>query len=278
MNEISQHDRTWKALADPVRRDILDMLREEARTTTDICNTFRELSRFQVMNHMSALKEAGLIRVERRGRERINWLDAAPLRAAYEDWMREYEIVWAGRLGRLKRTVEERQRKQAMNLQALEHDHPIPLDIAFEIHIKAPPSAVFAGLTEDIGVWWGAPYLQCENAYDLILEARPGGRLLEQAPGSDGAIWGIIQEIRRDRFIAIEGRMNMAPAIFARTTFDLAEDKRETCLRFSTSAFGAFSEKHQKMYEDGWRDLLDNRLRTFVEHGEALGVRHRGRQ
>ena len=86
---------TWKALADPVRREILDLLREEPRTTGDICDAFDHLTRFGVLSHMTVLKKAGLVRVERRGRERINRIDPEPLREAYEDWIRNYEVLWA---------------------------------------------------------------------------------------------------------------------------------------------------------------------------------------
>src|SRR3982074_1437295 len=105
---------TWKALADPVRREILDLLREESRTTGDICGAFPDLTRFGVLNHMAVLKEAGMLRVEQRGRERLKHIDAEPLRGAYEDWFRNYEVLWAGRLGRLKRYVDGKERLRMM--------------------------------------------------------------------------------------------------------------------------------------------------------------------
>ena len=104
---------TWKALADPTRRGILDLLRAEPRTTSEICAAFGDLTRFKVMNHMAVLRDAGLVRSEKRGRERINSLDAAPLGEAYEDWMRHYEVEWAGRLGRLQKYIESNRNRDA---------------------------------------------------------------------------------------------------------------------------------------------------------------------
>ena len=54
-------DPVWKALANPFRRKILDLLREEAMTTGDLAAAFPELSRYAVMQHLDVLEQAGLI-------------------------------------------------------------------------------------------------------------------------------------------------------------------------------------------------------------------------
>ena len=150
---------------------------------------------------------------------------------------------------------------------------PVPLDICFDVEIEASASAVFAGLTEDIGEWWGAPYLQANSAVDVVLDAKPGGMMLERAKGDDGAIWAFVQEIHRDRFLALEGRMHMAPAVYARTTFKLAEHGGRTQLSFAQHAVGHFNSRHGEIFAEGWRDLLGKRLKDFVEHGLSSGVR-----
>lgn len=267
-------DDTWRALSDPVRRDILDLLRRAPRTTTELCGAFGGLSRFKVMNHMAALKDAGLIRVEKRGRERINHLDPDPLRAVYDDWLREYEVFWAGRLGRLKRVVEAEQRKIEMDRQTVPHVTLCSLEIARTVDIDAPAAAVFTGLTDSIGEWWGKPYLQNEDAIDIVLEARPGGLLAERTVGGDGAVWATVQEVRRDRLLVLEGRMNMRPAAFARTRFELEPlSPSATRLRFASRALGEFTARHHDMYGGGWGDLLGNRLKGFVERGDRVGIR-----
>ena len=54
-------DPVWKALSDPTRRAILDLLRDQPRMTTEIVDTFPHLTRFGVMKHLEALREAGLV-------------------------------------------------------------------------------------------------------------------------------------------------------------------------------------------------------------------------
>jgi DNA-binding transcriptional ArsR family regulator len=97
----------WKALADPTRRQILDLLKGGPRTTGEVCARFRT-SRFAIMKHLSILQRAGLVIVERRGRERWNHLNAVPLQRIYERWISGYAGLWAASLMRLKQHVEAR--------------------------------------------------------------------------------------------------------------------------------------------------------------------------
>ena len=270
-------DRTWKALSDPVCRGILDLLRTRPRTTGELCGAFRDLTRFKVMNHMAALKDAGLIRVERQGRERVNHLEPAPLCAVYRDWLKDYEAFWDDKLERLKHVAERHHRRQVMDGRTAEPAPPlVPIEVSFEVAIDARAAIVFAGLTDGIGEWWGAPYLQTDAAVDMVLEPRPGGMMLERTRGDGGAVWGFVQEVRRDRLLVIEGRMGISQAVFARSRFELSEANGETTLRFHLSALGRFEPRHHGVYADGLRDLLGNRLKAFVEHGTRPGIRAAG--
>ena len=69
-------DPVWKALSDPTRRAILDLLRQGPRRTTEIVGAFPHLSRFGVMKHMDVLREASLINTREEGRQRVNSLNA----------------------------------------------------------------------------------------------------------------------------------------------------------------------------------------------------------
>src|ERR687890_1824109 len=99
----------WKALADPTRRAILDLLAGRARTTGELSGAFPEVSRFAVMKHLGVLETAGLVVVRRHGRERWNHLNGVPLRTAYERWMRPYADRWATSLLRLRDAAEQRE-------------------------------------------------------------------------------------------------------------------------------------------------------------------------
>ncbi|MEM9659787.1 MAG: metalloregulator ArsR/SmtB family transcription factor, partial [Planctomycetota bacterium] len=83
----SDLDLVWKALADPTRRRVLDLLRDGPRKTTEIVEEIPELSRFGVMKHLDVLREAGLVRTRVEGRTRVNSLNVAPIRAIAERWI-----------------------------------------------------------------------------------------------------------------------------------------------------------------------------------------------
>lgn len=96
----------WKALADPTRRKLLDLIRDQAKTTGALCSEFSYLSRFAVMKHLGILEKAGLVIVKREGRQRWNYLNAVPIRQIYERWVSNYEDHWADSMLRLKQELE----------------------------------------------------------------------------------------------------------------------------------------------------------------------------
>ena len=106
MSTDEQDDALFKALGHRARRRILDALRAEPRTTGMLCELMPELDRCTVMQHLKVLEEAGLVIVERRGRERWNHLDALPIHGIHERWIGPYAAYAASMLSRLKRMSE----------------------------------------------------------------------------------------------------------------------------------------------------------------------------
>jgi DNA-binding transcriptional ArsR family regulator len=99
-------DPIWKALADETRRKILDFLRSGPKTTTSIVEQFPNLSRFGVMKHLDVLRQAALVLTREEGRQRINSLNAVPIRMIYERWVSSFEGSWASTLLRVKEAAE----------------------------------------------------------------------------------------------------------------------------------------------------------------------------
>src|ERR1041384_4761624 len=99
-------DAIWKALSDPTRRAILDLLRHGPRGATQIVEAFPHLTRFGVMKHIDVLRDAGLINTREEGRQRMNSLNAVPIRQIYERWVSRYEEFWADTLLRIQADVQ----------------------------------------------------------------------------------------------------------------------------------------------------------------------------
>ena len=92
--------RTFAALSDPTRRDILHLLRDGPASVSQLVEPFA-MSQQAVSKHIAVLRKAGLVRQERKGR--IHWcqLEPLPLSEALR-WIEPYRALWEGRLDRLE--------------------------------------------------------------------------------------------------------------------------------------------------------------------------------
>lgn len=106
-------DAVWRALANPVRRTILDLLQEGPRTTGDLAEAFPQLSRFAVMQHLRVLTDADLVVVVREGRERHNYLNPVPIQRIYDRWVSRHMQPWTDALTSLKHDLESRPERTA---------------------------------------------------------------------------------------------------------------------------------------------------------------------
>jgi len=106
MSSEDEADALFKALGHRARRRMLDLLKDAPRTTGTLCAAMPELDRCTVMQHLKVLEEAGLVIVERRGRERWNHLDALPIHGLHERWIGPYAAYAAAMLSRLKSDLE----------------------------------------------------------------------------------------------------------------------------------------------------------------------------
>jgi DNA-binding transcriptional ArsR family regulator len=96
----------FAAVADPTRRALLERLRSAGPLSISELGEGLPMTRQAVTKHLTILRESGLIRVRRSGRERLHELDAAPLREV-DDWLRPYAEAWDERLAALKRHLEK---------------------------------------------------------------------------------------------------------------------------------------------------------------------------
>lgn len=108
MSSKKDHDHIFKALADRRRRKLLDLLRDAPKTTSDLCEHFKELDRCTVMQHLGVLQSAGLIIVQKKGRFRWNYLNVVPIREIYDRWINQYASPNVELLARLKHDLEEK--------------------------------------------------------------------------------------------------------------------------------------------------------------------------
>ncbi len=96
----------FKALADPTRRFLLDLLFErEGRTLTELVSQV-DMTRIGVMKHLRLLEEAGLVVTRRSGREKLHFLNPVPIRLIHDRWIDKYTEHHASALANLKTNLE----------------------------------------------------------------------------------------------------------------------------------------------------------------------------
>ncbi len=103
---LAKTDAVWKALAEPTRRAVLDVLARRPHTTGELVERFPDLCRTAVMKHLDVLEAAGLLVVQREGRVRWNHLDPTPIRRIHDRWVSRHVAGVTSALSRLKAHVE----------------------------------------------------------------------------------------------------------------------------------------------------------------------------
>lgn len=106
MSREKNPDLVFKALADSRRREILDLLKDEPKTTGDICKHFTNLDRCTVMQHLGVLEKAGLIFTKKEGKFRWNYLDVVPIRNIYDRWINKYASPSVELITKLRRELD----------------------------------------------------------------------------------------------------------------------------------------------------------------------------
>jgi DNA-binding transcriptional ArsR family regulator len=96
----------WRALASPIRRRMLDELRDGPLSTGALAEQFPDLSRFAVMQHLGVLEQADLVVPHRVGRVRLNYLNPVPIQRIHERWVSRYQQPWTDALVSLKESLE----------------------------------------------------------------------------------------------------------------------------------------------------------------------------
>ncbi|HEX4934832.1 MAG TPA: metalloregulator ArsR/SmtB family transcription factor [Gemmatimonadaceae bacterium] len=102
----------WRALANPLRRAMLDHLYAGPQTTSALADRFPGLSRFAIMQHLRVLEEAELVIARRDGRARYNYLNPIPIQRIADRWVSRYMRPWTEALVGLRDQLESQPREE----------------------------------------------------------------------------------------------------------------------------------------------------------------------
>ena len=107
MSERPDTDLLFKALADPSRRKLLDLLHaDDGRTLNELCE-YLDMTRQGVTQHLDVLEGANLVTSVKRGREKLHFLNPVPLQEIYERWIAKFEKPRLKAISELKKRLEK---------------------------------------------------------------------------------------------------------------------------------------------------------------------------
>lgn len=140
-------DEVFKALADPVRRELLDRLRARNGQSLGELGEGLGIARQSVTKHLAVLEGAGLVVSEKQGRQRLHFLNAAPIDDIADRWIGRFHRPRARALGDLKHALEAPAMSTATTT-----------DFVYVTYIRADADTVFRALTEPEFTrrYWGA--------------------------------------------------------------------------------------------------------------------------
>ena len=147
MAAYPEMDKVFKALGDPSRRRLLDSLNSRnGQTLRELCSGLR-MARQSVSKHLAILEAANLVTTVRRGREKLHYLNAAPINEIGERWITHYEQSRVEALADLKRALEE---DTAMEKPSF----------VYTTYIRSTPERVWQALTDPAFTkrYWGATF------------------------------------------------------------------------------------------------------------------------
>ncbi len=240
-------DDVFKALSDPTRRKILDLLRvRDGRTVSDL-ETQIDLTRFGVMKHLKVLEEAHLVTTRKAGRFKHVYLNAVPLQQIADRWIARY-VEPAARF--------------AVDLKTQLEDTPMSDRPSFvtEIFIKTTPERLWQALTspkETPAYYFGSAVRSDWSVGAPLQYVLPDGRVMV-----DGEVLEIDPPRKLVSTFVPRFREGAAPS---RVAFEI-EPMGEVC-KLTLTHWG-LGEADGDIHT-GWAKIL-NSLKSLLETGEAL--------
>jgi DNA-binding transcriptional ArsR family regulator len=244
----------WKALAEPKRRRIIELLHLRPHTTGELC-TFFDVSRFAIMQHLKVLEGANLIETRRDGRQRWNSLNEGLFQQIQQDYIEEDSVESGYRFQDVLRLLLGQERVRRTPARGF---------VEVTIMLNATIGEVFQAITQDIDAWWSRRRSVTSAMY---LEPFVGGRLYE-AFGSDnhGILYATVVSVQAPKELILSGLMGMVDEVVTSTIHIILEAENEvTRLKLVHRFSKNVTKATIKAFEQSWNAMLAGDLKQFVE-------------
>ena len=240
-------DLVFKALADPTRRELLDVLfREDGQPLNALVRRF-SMTRIGLAKHLQLLEDAGLVVTTRRGREKLHFLNAIPVQLIHDRWVSKYTQGWTSGLADLKHDLEHNMEK------------------VFEIYIRTTPQRLWEAITD--------PDIRAKYNFGSRIESdwTPGSHFEMVHPSAEGLLGeGENLEVDPPRRLVQTMRALWGPEVIAegtsRVTWEI-EPVGDSC-RLTVTHDQLRDGANDQLF-GGWPMILSG-LKTWLETGELL--------
>jgi uncharacterized protein YndB with AHSA1/START domain len=245
-------DAVFKALADPTRRKLLDMLFRRDGQTLGQLERRLAMTRFGVMKHLRVLEDARLVVTRWRGREKLHFLNAVPIHQIHNRWIDKYSAPIAAMLTGLKKAIEE---------DAMEK--------VYEIYIKTTPERLWQAITD--------PALRAKYSFGVAVHSEWTSGSRHHARTTDATVSPGIEiadgeniEVNPPRRLVQTFRALWSDVVkaegYSRVTWEI-EPIGDSC-RLTVTHDQLRADSNPELY-GGWPMILSG-LKTLLETGETL--------
>lgn len=243
-------DLAFKALADPTRRYLLDLLREHnGQTLGELCGRV-EMTRQSATQHLSVLEAANLVSTVRRGREKWHYLNPVPLHEIQERWIGRFEQPRLRALQTLKQRAE-----------AAMTDRPT---FVYVTYIESTPEKVWHALTDPdlTAEYWGHSNISDWQVGSPWEHRRTDGSGIADVVGT------VVESVEPRRLVSTWADPgDEAPERTSRVSFDI--EPYGGIVRLTVTHEDLADEAERRQAAAGWAAVLSN-LKSVLETGHAL--------
>jgi uncharacterized protein YndB with AHSA1/START domain/DNA-binding transcriptional ArsR family regulator len=247
-------DPVFKALADPTRRLLLDRLREQnGQTLRELCERL-DMARQSATQHLDVLVKAGLVTVVRRGRERLHYLNPAPIHEIEERWISVFDRPRLRALSAIKNQAEE----YAMS------DTTVP-NYVYVTYIRASADQVWKALTDaDLTArYWG---------HANVSDWRPGSAWEHQRTDGSGAVDVVGRVLEAEPptrlVITFEDTPDVQPPRDP-SVVTFSVEPHQDIVRLTVTHENLPDQEMRAGISSGWPAVLAN-LKSLLETGDVL--------
>lgn len=251
-------DKIFRALSDPSRRKILDIVKNDPGINVNKISEYFDFTRYAVMKHLNILEEAELIVPQRVGKFKKLYINVMPIQMVYDRWISKYSELWAKNLSSLKHSLEKED--TAMSQQNLSH--------VFVLYIKTKKEKLWEALTD--------PEKTRQYFYGTAIKSdlKKGSTIEYKSTDREGkeniALFGEITEVVPYKRLVHTFNFPGNDDKTTRAVYEIEEVDSGVKLTLTHDQFPEVNETYKSVGE-GWPFILSG-LKTLLETGKPLAA------